>query len=112
MAHWLTTVEGQLLERPIFLGAKERVASRLIASRVPEAIVNERRRKDKKKAKKKGYTPSQAHLTLLAWNLFITNVPHTIWPTDTVVNVYPLRWQIEISQPHYGSRESLSLTAA
>jgi hypothetical protein len=96
LARWLTTAEGQLLERPIFLGAKERVASRLIASRVPEAIVNERRRKAKKKAKKKGYTPSQAHLTLMAWNLFITNVPHTLWKTDTVVNVYPLRWQIEL----------------
>src|SRR5438552_1830001 len=34
LAHWLTTVEGQLLERSIFLGEKERVASRLIASRV------------------------------------------------------------------------------
>lgn len=96
LAHWLTTVEGQLLERPIFLGAKEHVASRLIASRVPEAIVNERRRRAKKKAKKKGYTPSHAHLTLMAWNLFITNVPYTIWKTDTVVTVYPLRWQIEL----------------
>jgi hypothetical protein len=96
LARWLTTAEGQLLERLIFLGAKARVASRLIASRVPEAIVNERRRKAKKKAKKQGYTPSQAHLTLMAWNLFITNVPHTLWKTDTVVNVYPLRWQIEL----------------
>jgi len=47
-------------------------------------------------AKKKGYTPSQAHLTLLAWNLFITSVPQTIWKTETVIKVYPVRWQIEI----------------
>ena len=96
LARWLATVEGQLLERPICLGAKERVAARLIASRVPEAIVNERRRKARKNAKKKGDTPSQAHLTLLAWNLFITNVPPTIWKTETVLKVYPLRWQIEL----------------
>ncbi len=57
LANWLTTVEGQLLERPIFLGEKERVAARLIVARVPEAIVNERRRKARKNAKKKGYTP-------------------------------------------------------
>ena len=63
---------------------------------MPEAIVNERRRIARKNAKKKGYTPSQAHLTLMAWNLFITNVPPTIWKTETVVNVYPLRWQIEL----------------
>jgi hypothetical protein len=96
LASWLSTAEAQLLERPIALGAKERVAARLIASRVPEAIVNERRRKARKNAKKKGYTPSHAHLTLLAWNLFITNVPPTIWPTATVLKVYPLRWQIEL----------------
>jgi hypothetical protein len=95
LARWLTTVEAHLLERPIFLGAKERVAARLIASRVPEASVNERRRKARKNAKKKGYTPSHAPLTLLAWNLFITNVPSTIWPTETVLKVSPLRWQIE-----------------
>ena len=96
LANWLTTVEGQLLERPICLGAKERVAARLIVARVPEAIVNERRRKARKNAKKKGYTPSQAHLTLLAWSLFITNVPPTIWKTPTILKVYPLRWQIEL----------------
>ena len=96
LAHWLTTVEGQLLERSIFLGEKERVASRLIASRVPEAIVNARRRNARKKAQKKGYPPSKAHLTLLAWNLFITNVPPSIWTTDTIGKVYPIRWQIEL----------------
>ena len=115
LARWLSTVEAQLLERPIFLGAKERVAARLIASRVPEAIVNERRRKARKNAKKKGYTPSQAHLTLLAWNLFITNVPPTIWPTETVLKVYPLRWQIELifkSWKSYLHLASLTTTKA
>ena len=92
----LKTVEGNSTEKPIFLGAKERVACRLIAYRLPEPIVNERRRIAKKKAKKKGYTSSQAHLALLAWNLFITNVPPTIWKTETVCKVYPVRWQVEI----------------
>ena len=89
LARWLTTVEGQLLAHPIVLGAKERVASRLMASRVPEAIVNERRSRAKKKATHKGDTPSHAHRTLMAWNLFMTNVPHTIGKTAPVVNVYP-----------------------
>ena len=96
LATWLTTVAEQLCERPIFLGEKERVAARLIVARVPEAIVNERRSKARKKARKKGDTPSQAPLTLLAWNLFITTVPATIWQTATVLKVYPLRWQIEL----------------
>src|SRR5215467_3439243 len=96
LASWLTTVVGDSTEHAIFLGAKEQVACRLVAYRLPECIVNERRRLANKKAKKKGYTPSQAHLALLAWNLFITNVPHTIWKTPIIRKVYPIRWQIEL----------------
>jgi hypothetical protein len=98
LAGFLTTVEQEipLLEKAISLGTQECVASRLIAVHTPEAIVNERRSIARQHAKKKGYTPSQSHLELLAWNLFITNVPHTLWKTATVVNVYPLRWPIAL----------------
>src|SRR5262249_35648295 len=84
LASWLNTVVGNSSEHAIFLGAKEQVAARLIAYRLPESVVNARRRIAKKKAKKKGYTPSKTHLQLLSWNLFITNVPCTIWHTETV----------------------------
>ena len=74
----LQTESRSLLEKAIYLGVRERVAARLIAARMPEAVVNERRRHARAVAKKRGYTPSHAHLTLLAWNLFITNVPGTV----------------------------------
>jgi hypothetical protein len=96
LARRLATVERPILEQPILIGAKAQVATRLIAARVPEEVVNGRRRIARKNAKKKGYTPSQAHLTLLAWNLFITNVPETIWQPTTVLKVYPIRWQVEL----------------
>ena len=96
LAGRLAAVEHDLLEQPILIGTKEQVAARLIAARVPEEVVNTRRRAARKTAKKKGSTPSHAHLTLLAWSLFITNVPETIWQTATVLKVYPLRWQIEL----------------
>lgn len=73
-----------LVEKAVVLGAYERVPARLIAVRMSEAIINERRRRAYAAAKKQGYTPSQAHLTLLAWNLFITNVPATVWSAKTV----------------------------
>ena len=80
LAEFLLTVAPAFLclEKAISIGATERVASRLIAVRMPEAVVTARRRIARKNAKKKGYTPSHAHLTLLAWNLFITNVPETV----------------------------------
>jgi Transposase DDE domain len=85
-----------LLEKAVLLGPRDPVAARLIAVRMPEAIVNERRRQAYAVAKQRGYTPSQAHLTLLGWNLFVTNVPVTVWPPKTVGIVYSFRWQIEL----------------
>jgi Transposase DDE domain len=85
-----------LLEKSVVVGARERVAARLIAVRMPEAIVNERRRQARAVAKKRGYTPSHAYLILLAWNLFITNVPAPVWPSQTVALAYSLRWQVEL----------------
>ena len=85
-----------LLEKSVVVGARERVAARLIAVRMPEAIVNERRRQARAVAKKRGDPPSHAYLTLLAWNLFITNVPGTVWPPQTVCLAYALRWQVEL----------------
>jgi hypothetical protein len=34
------------------------------------------------------------------------------WRTLDIVQGHTLRWLVEISQPHYGSRERLSLVAA
>jgi hypothetical protein len=96
LAKGLAHESCSFVEKAVVLGASERVPARLIAVRMPEAIVNERRRQAYAVAKKRGYTPSQAHLTLLAWNLFITNVPVTVWPPKTVGIAYSLRWQVEL----------------
>jgi hypothetical protein len=34
------------------------------------------------------------------------------WSAQRIIALYLQRWPIEISQPHYGARERLSLTAA
>lgn len=94
LAGRLATVRSPLWEQPLWIGAKEQVAARLIAARVPEDVVRTRRRMARKNAKKKGYTPSPAHWTLLAWHLFSTNVPETIGQTITILKVSPIRWQV------------------
>lgn len=96
LASYLTRETHPVIEKLVVLGAYERVPARLIAIRMPEAIVNERRRQAYAVAKKRGYTPSQAYLTLLAWNLFVTNVPATVWSSTTVGIAYSLRWQVEL----------------
>jgi Transposase DDE domain len=96
LATYLARETPPVVEKAVVLGAYERVPARLIAVRMPEAVVNERRRQAYAVATKRGYTPSQKHLTLMAWNLFITNVPATVWPPKTVGIAYSLRWQIEL----------------
>ena len=69
---------------------------RLIAERVPEKLANERRRKARKTAKKKGRQPTKKHLYLMNWSLYITNAEKEKLPAEAVSVVYPLRWYIEL----------------
>src|SRR5262247_40613 len=57
LAAFLRTVAPDLLllEKAIFIGEKAQIASRLMAVRMPEAVVNTRRRIARKNAQKKGY---------------------------------------------------------
>jgi hypothetical protein len=95
LAALLSTVERNRTEKALFLGAKEPGACRLVAYRLPEPIVQERRRIATKKAQQKGDTPSNAHRSRLAWTLLITKVPCTIGQPETIGQVSPLRWHIE-----------------
>jgi len=61
----LSKISGGIFEIDVLLGAKCSVAGRLICMRMPEDVVNERRRKAKEKAKKHGKTLSQKTLNRL-----------------------------------------------
>ncbi len=69
---------------------------RLIAERAPEKVANERRRKARKTAKKKGREPTKKHLYLMNWSLYITNAEREKLPTEVVSLLYRLRWYIEL----------------
>ena len=89
---------GDFLELNVVLGTviKEQTPCRFIALRVCEQAANKRRRKLLKEAKKKGRTPSQAHLALCDWTLLITNVPADLLPATMAYELYRVRWQIEL----------------
>jgi hypothetical protein len=84
---------GQSLDRQVLLGA-ERVAVRLVAQPVPEALANERRRKALANRDQR-CVPSKDKLYLLSWNIFVTNVPSRVWPLRAIQPIYRLRWRIE-----------------
>ena len=97
------------LDRQVLLGP-ERVPVRLVALPVPEEVANLRRHRAKASAQRRHRSPpGTAHLFLMGWNLFLTNVPVSTWPPKTLVAVYRLRWRIEIIfktwKSHLGLRQ-------
>jgi len=92
----LTATPASGGEMTVYLKAKYPLKVRLIYSRLPESGVAERRRKAHANARRRGETCSQRHLDLLAWSLFITNVPSDWLSVAQVILLYRVRWQIEI----------------
>jgi len=94
----LRYVNGDVFELGVIMGIdkNEQTPCRLICLRVSEQVANQRRRKLLKTAKKKGRTPSQAHLALCDWTLLFTNAPAHSLPATLAYSLYRLRWQIEL----------------
>lgn len=93
---YLKQAKQNVFEKALFMGSKSRVAIRLIAIRLPNDVVAERRRKAKAAARRRKATCSQRHLDLLAWALFVTNVPQAWLSPQQVALIYRVRWQIEL----------------
>jgi Transposase DDE domain len=76
--------------------SSERLGVRLVAYRMPEEIVAERRRKAYKAAKEMGRTLSEEKLALLSFSIFITNIPEDMVSAEVIGTIYRLRWEIEL----------------
>ncbi|MFH1374407.1 MAG: IS4 family transposase [bacterium] len=98
LAKRLSTLSGNACEMQVLMGGDKlyQVPCRLIALRVSEQIANERRRRLKKEARKKGRAVSKYHLRMCDWTLLITNVPKRSLPLEMARALYTVRWQIEL----------------
>ncbi len=81
---------------PVVIGKGGRLAARLLACRVPQAVAEQRRRRIRAAAKDKGRAPAKAALALAAWNVLITNTPPALLSLEEALVVMRLRWQIEL----------------
>jgi hypothetical protein len=84
-----------VVELAVYLG-QPRLPCRLLAYRLPEEVVEQRRRSAYETARKKGRTPTQAYLHWLQFGWYITNVRLAVWAPEVVATVYRIRWQIEL----------------
>lgn len=85
----------QVVDIQVHIGKKEKLPVRLVAIRVPQAVEQERKRKALKNRNQKA-SHSEAYIDLLAFTIFITNVPPTVWKPMQLLKVYAYRWRIEI----------------
>ena len=97
---------GQSLDRQVLLG-REKIPARLVAQPVAQALANERRRKARANRDYR-LNPSREHLYLLGWNLFVSNVPRSVWPAKALQPIYRLRWRVEIIFKAWKSHLGLS----
>jgi Transposase DDE domain len=80
---WLATPQGQF-------------QLRLIAGRLPAEAAERARRKAYSAARKKGRTPDQRTLLACDFVLLLTSLPSRWWAASNVLDLYRLRWQVEL----------------
>lgn len=82
------------IDREVLVG-QQKLRARLVAIKLPEPIAAERRRKARQNRDKR-CRPNAAHLALLGWAIFLTNVDRKVLSAHAVASVYGLRWRIEV----------------
>ena len=75
------------------LMSKKKIPVRLVARPVPQNIANERIRKKKKDSRN---NPSKDSLKLCGWDIIITNISQNDIEPNIIIELYKLRWKIEI----------------
>jgi hypothetical protein len=63
---------------------------------VHEEVVATRIQKVNKHNKKKGHQTSKDYINRARFNLFITNIPDDVMNPESIVDIYKIRWQIEL----------------
>lgn len=93
---FLAAQETATVDLPILLGAQEQLPCRLLAVRVSQEVADQRRRRLREEAKRRGRTPSAVQLALLEWTIFVTNAPCELMKVQEALILGRCRWQIEL----------------
>ena len=93
---WLEHQTGLTVECPIQLGKIHRLPARLLAVRMPAAVVARRRRQLKEAARRRQQPVSPERWALAHWTLLVTNVPPEKLSLPEALIVARVRWQIEL----------------
>jgi hypothetical protein len=80
----------------VTLGVEQRLPARLLAERVPPPVAQQRRRRLRAEARRRGRTPSAHQLACCDWTLLVTSVPAALLSLRDALVLLRARWQIEL----------------
>jgi hypothetical protein len=87
---------GERLELQVEVGKTARLPCRLLAVRVPAAVVEQRRRRLHRATRSRQHRAGEDRQELCGWNVLITNVPPALLALEEAWSLRRLRWQIEL----------------
>ena len=93
---WLAGQGQDQLDIVVRVGALQRIPCRLLALRVPPAVVERRRRQLREYARKKQTPLTPERLAWANWTLVMTNVPLGQLSQAEAVVLLGVRWQVEL----------------
>lgn len=93
---WLNRQQTSLVDADVKIGAKERLACRLVAWRNSPEKAARLRQALRKDAKRRGRTPSATALAWCDWTVVVTNVPREKATAEEVAILKGVRWQVEL----------------
>jgi hypothetical protein len=96
LVEFLAAQTQNQLDLPVQVGGKQQLTCRLLASRVPPEVADQRRQRIKEAYRKNGRQPSKTLLRLAAGTIVLTNVPSSQLSLKEVLVLLKVRWQIEI----------------
>jgi hypothetical protein len=81
---------------PIGLGARHQLQCRLLALRVSQEVADQRRRRLREEARRRGRLPNAIQLAVAEWTIFVTKVPPERLTVTEALVLGRARWQIEL----------------
>ena len=96
LSQWLPQQIGQTVDCPVRLGASKQLPCRLVAERVPLAVVQQRHDRLRETARQNQTTVSQHALDMAHWTIYVCNIPPDLLATCEVFILGRYRWQIEL----------------
>jgi hypothetical protein len=111
LLEWLQSLTAEVNARPVQVGRvkRQRFSARLVAYRLPEAVVQHRRDQALSRAKALGRQAPTQSLVWLEWGLYLTSTTTAQLDPALVGPLYRLRWQIELLFKRWKSQAGVAL---